>query len=145
MIKDWIKEYFIPVLDGVQALHTLGIIHRDLKPENILLDGTLPKITDFGLARSTALKPITQTVDSQGTLSYMPPETFIDFKRVDQREKSSLGRILFEAIAGKVSKGTVPFKTVKLANPDTPFLQKLDRIIQGPRLKIGNREWNRLK
>ena len=61
----------------------------------------------------------------------MPPEQFIDFKRVDQRgDIFSLGRILYEAIAGKVSKETVPFKTVKLANPNTPFLQKLDQIIQ---------------
>ena len=44
LIKDWIIEYFMPVLDGVQALHTLGIVHRDLKPENILLDGTSPRL-----------------------------------------------------------------------------------------------------
>ncbi len=131
LIKDWIREYFIPVLDGVQALHTLGIVHRDLKPENILLDGTIPKITDFGLARSTRLKPLSQTVDAQGTLFYMPPEQFIDFKRVDQRgDIFSLGRILFEAITGKISKATLPFKQVKLSDPGTPFLQSIDRIIQ---------------
>ena len=125
LIKDWIVEYFFPVLEGVQALHTLGIVHRDLKPENVLLDGTIPKITDFGLARSYRLKPLSQTVDSQGTLTYMPPEQFVDFKRVDQRgDIFSLGRILYEAIAGKISKETIPFKTVKLANPNTPFLQK---------------------
>ncbi len=109
LIKDWIREYFIPVLDGVQALHTLGIVHRDLKPENILLDGNIPKITDFGLARSTRLKPLSQTADAQGTLSYMPPEQFIDFKWVDQRgDIFSLGRILFEAVAGKISQGDGP-------------------------------------
>ncbi len=131
LIKDWIKEYFIPLLDGVQALHTLGIIHRDLKPENILLDGNIPKITDFGLARSSRLKPLSQTADAQGTLSYMSPEQFIDFKWVDQRgDIFSLGRILFEAVAGKISKATVPFKQVKLSDPGTPFLQSIDRIIQ---------------
>lgn len=131
LIKDWIQEYFLPVLDGVQALHTLGMVHRDLKPENVLLDGTIPKITDFGLARSSRFKPLTQTVDSQGTLLYMPPEQFVDFKRVDQRgDIFSLGRILYEAITGKISKETIPFKTVKLANPATPFLQTLDRIVQ---------------
>ena len=124
-------EYFLPVLDGVTALHTQGIVHRDLKPENILLDGTIPRFTDFGLARSYRLKPLSQTVDSQGTLTYMPPEQFVDFKRVDQRgDIFSLGRILYEAIAGKISRETIPFKTVKLANPNTPFTQKLDKIIQ---------------
>jgi serine/threonine protein kinase len=131
LIKDWILEYFMPVLDGIQAVHNLGIVHRDLKPENVLLDGTIPKITDFGLARSSRLKPLSQTVDSQGTLMYMPPEQFVDFKRVDQRgDIFSLGRILYEALTGKISKETIPFKTVKLSNPTTPFLQKLDQIIQ---------------
>lgn len=131
LITDWLQEYFIPVLEGVQALHSQGIIHRDLKPENILLDGNIPKITDFGLARSLRLKPLSLTADAQGTLSYMPPEQFIDFKRVDQRgDIYSLGRILFEAVAGKISKETVPFKQAKLSNPGTPFLQDIDRIIQ---------------
>jgi len=35
-IKSWLIKYFLPVLDGVQALHDSGIIHRDLKPDNIL-------------------------------------------------------------------------------------------------------------
>lgn len=131
-IQRWIRDFFLPVLDGVQALHTLGIVHRDLKPENILLDGTIPKITDFGLARSNRLKPLSQTADAQGTLTYMPPEQFVDFKRVDHRgDIFSLGRILFEAITGKISQGIIPFKQVKLINPDTSFLQKVDRIIQG--------------
>lgn len=131
LIKEWLNNYFLPVLDGVQALHAQGIVHRDLKPENILLDGNIPKITDFGLARSLRLKPLSRTADAQGTLGYMPPEQFIDFKRVDQRgDLYSLGRILFEALAGKMSQGTIPFKQVQLTNPKSPFLQRLDRIIR---------------
>jgi serine/threonine-protein kinase len=78
-IKFWIINFFLPVLDGVQALHNSGIVHRDLKPENVLMDGNIPKIADFGLARSCRLKPITQSVDIQGTMNYMPSEQFIDF------------------------------------------------------------------
>jgi len=132
LIQEWITAYFLPVLEGVQALHTLGIVHRDLKPENILLDGNIPKITDFGLVRSIRLKPLSQTADAQGTLTYMPPEQFIDFKRVDHRgDIYSLGRILFEALSGKISQEIIPFKQVKLSNPRTPFIQKVDEIIQG--------------
>ena len=130
-IKSWLIKYFLPVLDGVQALHDAGIIHRDLKPDNILMDGDIPKIADFGLARSFRLKPVTQSLDIHGTMNYMPSEQFMDFKRADQRSDIySLGKILFEAVSGKTANGKVPFKEVGLANPGTSFLRKLDRIIR---------------
>ena len=130
-IKDWLEDHFLPVLDGVQAIHELGMVHRDLKPENVLMDGTTPKIADFGLARSIRLAPVTQSVDIKGTMPYMSPEHFLDFKKADQRaDIYSLGKILFEAIAGKIPPETIPFRSASLEKADTPFLQKLDRIIQ---------------
>ena len=54
LTKDWLEAYFLPVLDGIKAIHDLDIVHRDIKPENILMDGNTPKIADFGLARSCA-------------------------------------------------------------------------------------------
>lgn len=130
-IKSWLIKYFLPVLDGVQALHDSGIIHRDLKPDNILMDGDIPKIADFGLARSCRLKPVTQSLDIHGTMNYMPSEQFMDFKRADRRSDIySLGKILCEAVSGKTANGKVPFKEVGLANPGTSFLRKLDRIIR---------------
>ncbi len=129
--KAWIKEYFFPVLDGVQALHDRGIVHRDIKPENIFMDGKIPKIADFGLARSIMLKPLTQSIDVKGSPLYMSPEHFFDFRRADQRSDIySLGKILFEAVDGKIPSGTIPFKSANLTNPESTFFQKLDRIIQ---------------
>jgi len=131
LTKEWLEEYFLPVLDGVKAIHDLDIVHRDIKPENILMDGTTPKIADFGLARSTRLKPVTQSMDVKGTAHYMSPEHFFDFRKADQRaDIYSLGKILFEAIDGKIGEGTLPFKAASLQNPDSPFFQKMDRIIQ---------------
>jgi serine/threonine protein kinase len=131
LTKEWLEEYFLPVLDGVKAIHDLDIVHRDIKPENILMDGTTPKIADFGLARSTRLKPVTQSMDVKGTAHYMSPEHFFDFRKADQRaDIYSLGKILFEAIDGKIGEGTLPFKTASLQDPDSPFFQKMDRIIQ---------------
>jgi serine/threonine-protein kinase len=130
-IKDWLQDYFLPVLDGVQAMHKLGMVHRDLKPENVLMDDTTPKIADFGLARSTRMAPVTQSVDIKGTMPYMSPEHFLDFKKADQRaDIYSLGKILFEAIAGKMPPETIPFKSASLKKAGTPFLQKLDKVIQ---------------
>jgi len=129
-LKNWIKNFFFPVLSGVQALHDIGIVHRDLKPENILLDRGTPKIADFGLARSNRLKPITQSTDVKGSPHYMSPEHFFDFKRADQRaDVYSLGKILFETVEGKLKTGTTPFKNVSLLEAESPFYKRLDRII----------------
>ncbi len=131
LVRDWLVEYFLPVLDGVETMHGLGIVHRDLKPENVLLDGTTPKIADFGLARSIRMTALTESVDIKGTLAYMSPEHFFDFKKADERsDMYSLGKILFEAISGKITPETIPFKSASLAKADTPFFQKLDQIIQ---------------
>jgi serine/threonine-protein kinase len=131
LIKAWLKRYFFPVLAGVMALHANGIVHRDLKPENILMDQDTPKIADFGLARSSRLKPVTQSMDVKGSPHYMSPEHFFDFKRADQRaDVYSLGKMLFEAVDGKITSGTTPFKHAKLAKAESPFFQELDRIIQ---------------
>ncbi len=130
-VKNWIKKYFMPVLAGAGALHDKGIVHRDLKPENILMDGDIPKIADFGLARSNNLKPVTQSIEVKGSPHYMSPEHFFEFKRADQRaDVYSLGKILFEAVQGKIQKGIMPFKSVSLEEADTTFFKLLDHIIQ---------------
>ena len=45
------------IAKGLAAIHAQGIVHRDLKPANVLMDRKdgqwVPKIADFGLARST--------------------------------------------------------------------------------------------
>ena len=131
LIYPWLKDYFLPLLNGVEAIHAAGIVHRDIKPENVLLDGKIPKIADFGLARSQAIRPITNSMDMKGTLMYMAPEQFIDFRKSDhQADIYSLGKILFEAISGTIGKETLPFKQVALTDPESPFLKGLDRIVR---------------
>ncbi len=129
--KEWIKKYFFPVLEGVKAIHEKGIYHRDLKPENILLDGEIPKIADFGLARSIRLESITSSLEIKGTPTYMAPEQFVDFKGTDQRaDIYALGKILYEAVEGRIPPEKIPFKQVGLKDPKTPFFKALDEIIR---------------
>ena len=131
-VKEWLRHYFLPVLDGVQAIHDQEVVHRDLKPENVLLDGTTPKIADFGLARSTRMRPVTQSVEVKGTAAYMSPEHFFDFKNADKcADIYSLGKILFEAVEGRIGPDTIPFKQVGLSKTASSFFEKLDGIIRG--------------
>jgi len=131
LIAVWLADYYLPLLEGVEAIHAKDISHRDLKPENVLMDGTTPKIADFGLACSICMQPVTQSLDVKGTPAYMSPEHFFDFKNADrQSDIYSLGKILYEAVDGKITSKVLPFKGARLENSDTPFLKKLDQIIQ---------------
>jgi WD40 repeat protein len=48
------SRIFIPILNGLQAVHAAGLLHLDIKPDNIYLcnDGR-PILIDFGSARQT--------------------------------------------------------------------------------------------
>ena len=130
LAAQWIELYFLPLLEGVEAMHTTGIIHRDLKPENVLLDGRKPKITDFGLARSGKWRAITQTMEILGTLQYMSPEHMADSRQTDhQSDIYSLGKILFEAMAGPEALRPLTFKQAALSSPESPFFAALGKII----------------
>jgi serine/threonine-protein kinase len=131
LLENWLRGYFFPVLDGMAAVHANGIVHRDIKPENVLMDGETPKIADFGLARSVNMRAISNSWDVKGTMHYMAPEQFIDFRKVGPTaDVYALGKILYEAVEGKIGPGLVPLKSVDLGNPDDPFLKEIDRIVR---------------
>ena len=96
------------VADGLETAHAAGLIHRDIKPSNILVDAVSgrPKITDFGLARSTEqASGLTHESAIAGTPTHMSPEQARGGKDLDSRcDIYSLGVTLYEALTG-----TVPF------------------------------------
>jgi serine/threonine protein kinase/uncharacterized protein YjiK len=87
------------ILAGLEHLHNFNppIIHRDLKPDNILLQGGLPRLADFGIAR--ALKSSSQSTDVIGTLPYMAPEAF-DGVRSKQTDLWAVGVIFYQMVSG---------------------------------------------
>jgi len=103
-LKD-VLTVFIPLCDGLQAIHSQGIVHRDLKPSNVRIrrNGS-PVIIDFGIARHLTLPAITSTSDGArlGTPLYFAPEQFTGTKHdIDQRtDLFSLGIILYQALIG---------------------------------------------
>ncbi len=84
------------ILSGLAHLHSKSVIHRDLKPENILLQGEIPRIADFGIARILRDSHSSQIA---GTPSYMAPEGF-DGVRSEKTDLWAAGVIFYQMLTG---------------------------------------------
>lgn len=95
-------DFIRGVANGLSEIHACGIVHRDLKPENVLItkDG-IPKISDFGLARTDSSGTLTNVGAMVGTPQYVSPE-YIELGECDRRaDIYALGVISYEMITGR--------------------------------------------
>jgi eukaryotic-like serine/threonine-protein kinase len=98
-----VVELGLQIARALSSAHARGVVHRDVKPQNVLLseDG-LPKVTDFGIARSSDVESVTLTGTVMGTSEYISPEQArgeaVDFRS----DVYSLGAILYELCTGDV-------------------------------------------
>jgi hypothetical protein len=94
----------LAVTQAVHYAHQNGIIHRDLKPANVLLDSQgRPRITDFGLAKSSAGDAgLTNSGEVLGTPCFMAPEQARGEKNVGPAaDVYALGGILYFLLTGR--------------------------------------------
>ncbi|GAB1421341.1 hypothetical protein MASR2M15_15010 [Anaerolineales bacterium] len=83
--------------------HRRNVIHRDIKPSNIMIDiDGNAFLMDFGIARMTESKGVTQTGFSVGTPGYMSPEQGMGMNDITEKvDIYSLGVVLFEMATGR--------------------------------------------
>jgi serine/threonine-protein kinase len=94
-----------PIARALAAAHGLGVIHRDVKPNNIFLcsepDGsTLPKLLDFGIAKSPECPFETQTGMLLGTPGYMAPEQAQFGHASELTDIWAVGAVLYRCLTG---------------------------------------------
>jgi serine/threonine-protein kinase len=95
-------RYTTEVLDALSYAHMQGVVHRDIKPSNMMLtpEGHV-KLMDFGIARATADKRLTQTGHTVGSLFYMSPEQIKGGMLDVRSDLYSLGVSLYELVTGQ--------------------------------------------
>ncbi len=123
-----ILAVFVPVGEGLSAIHEAGLVHGDVKPDNVLMGrDERPRITDFGLARIAGaenLEPAYATSGSSssgvtvagGTLPFMAPECVDGAAPDASADQYSFCVALFIALFGRHPSDSVP---VALAAPAT--------------------------
>jgi len=97
--------WLLPVMGALSHMHDRGVIHRDLKPSNIFLhrDGsgaTVPKLLDFGLARSESSSSLTRSGMVVGTPHYMAPEQASDGPVSSASDVWSMAAVIHRCLAG---------------------------------------------
>jgi serine/threonine protein kinase len=96
-----IDKMLVPVLEGLQRVHTAGFLHRDIKPGNVLLgENGLPTLIDFGAAR-LAIASRSSTMTAIFTPGYAAPEQFAAGKQGPWTDIYGLAATLHHAITGK--------------------------------------------
>jgi serine/threonine protein kinase/CHASE2 domain-containing sensor protein len=92
--------------------HQLGIIHRDIKPSNIMVTNMgVPKLTDFGIAKSSTSLDITLNGVIVGTPGFLAPELCKGEQPTALSDIYSFGATLYRLISGRLPFAGRDFKT----------------------------------
>ena len=93
-------DYIKQVLLALSYAHSHGVVHRDIKPANMMLTPSgIVKLMDFGIAKLSEDRKLTQTGRTVGSLYYMSPEQIQGAVDLGPRaDLYSLGVSLYEMV-----------------------------------------------
>lgn len=92
-------DIVLGIAHGVSAIHARGMVHRDLKPGNIVMDGTTPRIADFGTVRMLD-QTSNVTTASQHSGLYRPPESWATNTYSRVGDVYQLGLVAYQLLGG---------------------------------------------
>ncbi|OGI45549.1 MAG: hypothetical protein A2151_04915 [Candidatus Muproteobacteria bacterium RBG_16_65_34] len=100
--ESMLLRVFIPILNGLRAVHEAGMLHLDIKPENIYLRGDgSPMLIDFGSARQ-AISMASHGQRVVLTQGYAPIEQYPDKGAPGAwTDLYALGASMYRCISGK--------------------------------------------
>ena len=92
----------ISIAEALEYSHKLGILHRDIKPENIMISkDNVPKLMDFGLARSVDSPKLTHAGAIVGTPAFISPESALGRENDARSDLYSLGCVMYNMATGQ--------------------------------------------
>lgn len=113
----------LPLLAGLDRLHSAGFIHRDIKPGNIYIrkDGS-PVLLDFGAARQ-AIGEKTKSLTTMLTPGYAPFEQYYSSskKQGPWTDIYSMAAVLYRSVTGKVPIHATDRSSAMLRNEADPL------------------------
>ncbi|MBI2565641.1 MAG: protein kinase [Candidatus Schekmanbacteria bacterium] len=119
------------IAEALDYSHERHIVHRDIKPENIIIvDGTVAKLTDFGIAKvlSSTIADVTRGDRILGTPSYMAPEQVKGLSIDSRTDLFSLGCVFYELLTGRkpFQQSSIGAVLISIISEDPAWLGAID-------------------
>lgn len=97
------RRIAVELASALAHAHDRGLVHRDLKPANVLFDEDgRAKIADFGIARLSGARTLTEAGTLLGTAAYISPEQASGLPATPASDVYSFGVILYRLVAGRL-------------------------------------------